>query len=97
MRTQRCAYCDWKPGVSPEGFIANHYKGSELCLGSNFVASRMALLVGDIAELKLDALGAKMTVCGICGVRTELRTAHRHRGSWIGDECCWDERLRVTE
>lgn len=24
-------------------------------------------------------------------------TAHLHQGKYIGDECCWDERFKITE
>jgi hypothetical protein len=35
--------------------------------------------------------------CALCGQRTAAAAAHRHDGGFIGDECCWDERLRATE
>lgn len=35
--------------------------------------------------------------CKFCGREVPQATAHRHRDAWVGDECCWDERLRVTE
>lgn len=35
--------------------------------------------------------------CKLCGEEAPVKTAHRHSGGWIGDECCWDERLRRTE
>lgn len=35
--------------------------------------------------------------CALCGELVNKLTAHRHQGKWIGDECCWDERLRSTE
>jgi ribosomal protein S27E len=36
-------------------------------------------------------------ICSICGNRTPESTAHLHAGDWIGDTCCWDERLRSSE
>lgn len=36
-------------------------------------------------------------MCCLCGELCDSRTAHLHRGRWIGNECCWDERLRATE
>jgi len=36
-------------------------------------------------------------ICKICGKLTPGHTAHRHQGHLIGDECCWDERLRASE
>jgi len=35
--------------------------------------------------------------CKICGKPCDAETAHRHQGEYVGDECCWDERLRAAE
>jgi len=35
--------------------------------------------------------------CCTCGEPCLLSTAHLHQGQWIGDECCWEERLRSSE
>jgi hypothetical protein len=35
--------------------------------------------------------------CSMCGKKVQVLTAHLHQGKYIGDECCWDERLRTTE
>lgn len=35
--------------------------------------------------------------CCLCGEQRLASTAHRHQDTWIGDECCWDERLRSSE
>lgn len=35
--------------------------------------------------------------CALCNRLVSGRCAHRHQGLWIGDECCWDERLRSSE
>lgn len=35
--------------------------------------------------------------CKMCGKPCKASDAHLHQGSFIGDECCWDERLRSTE
>jgi hypothetical protein len=35
--------------------------------------------------------------CKFCGEDVPADTAHLHDGSWVGDECCWDERLKSTE
>jgi hypothetical protein len=43
-----------------------------------------------------DASPSNVT-CAICRQRCAARTAHLHQGQWIGDECCWDERLRSSE
>lgn len=34
--------------------------------------------------------------CSYCGFPCSSKNAHSHHGEIIG-ECCWDERLRMTE
>ena len=49
-----------------------------------------------------DTSDQKVT-CYLCGKPTPAKTAHIHQTDpsgptgWIGDECCWDERLRGSE
>ncbi|WP_218253554.1 hypothetical protein, partial [Candidatus Magnetobacterium casense] len=40
---------------------------------------------------------ANTVVCHLCGKRVPSKTAHLHQERWIGDACCWDERLRSSE
>jgi hypothetical protein len=35
--------------------------------------------------------------CRFCDDAVPLVTAHLLQGSWVGDACCWDERLRASE
>lgn len=35
--------------------------------------------------------------CSICRKECAAKMAHIHQEQWIGDECCWDERLRASE
>jgi hypothetical protein len=35
--------------------------------------------------------------CKFCHKEVDAKTAHLHQNEWVGDECCWDERLRSTE
>ena len=37
------------------------------------------------------------TTCALCGEKCEAAKAHAHHGWTIGDECCWDDRLRSVE
>ncbi|WP_067819901.1 hypothetical protein [Actinomadura kijaniata] len=39
----------------------------------------------------------KAVPCKFCNKSVNATTAHRHDDGWVGDECCWDERLRATE
>lgn len=40
---------------------------------------------------------ANAVKCSLCNRDTSAKTAHVHQGEWIGDDCCWDERLRSSE
>ena len=45
-----------------------------------------------------DVVASPATViCKFCHAIVPEATAHLHQGEWVGDECCWDERLRTTE
>ncbi len=35
--------------------------------------------------------------CRLCRKPCRAATAHIHGSDWVGDECCWDERLRTAE
>ena len=35
--------------------------------------------------------------CSICGAPCTAADAHLHQDKWIGDECCWDDRLHGSE
>ena len=35
--------------------------------------------------------------CKFCHEQVAAVTAHWHDGDWVGDACCWDERLRSSE
>ena len=56
-------------------------------------------------ERKVDALKLKEELglstpgitCKLCKELCNADQAHLHQGEWIGDECCWDERLRASE
>ena len=37
------------------------------------------------------------TTCSLCGNPCDARKAHLHQGKLVGDECCWDERLKASE
>ena len=39
----------------------------------------------------------ELVMCELCKSMVPRVTAHMHQNGWIGDECCWDERLRTTE
>ena len=36
-------------------------------------------------------------VCSICHKEIDAMTAHSHQNEWIGNDCCWDERLKASE
>lgn len=65
----------------------------------------MALaMLGEFAEnakVYIKALKAMKPIplvsCQFCHNDVPSTTAHRHGKGWVGDECCWDEKLRTTE
>ena len=59
--------------------------------------SEKALLQAAAHGKALDGDHSEMVVCSVCHDECAAKTAHLHQGEWIGDECCWDERLRSTE
>ena len=48
-----------------------------------------------IADI-LEDLRRPTVACKFCGRAAYAHIAHLHQGGWVG-ECCWDERLRMTE
>jgi hypothetical protein len=57
-------------------------------------ASKLNDFYGDNPALAKSGVGIPCSVCGKC---CDPSTAHLHQGKWIGDECCWDERLKSSE
>lgn len=49
-----------------------------------------------VAEL-CQSLRPPSVPCSVCANDCAAARAHRHQGQYIGDECCWDERLRLSE
>ena len=37
------------------------------------------------------------TRCSVCRRWCNAAKVHVHQGAYVGDECCWDERLRASE
>ena len=50
-----------------------------------------------VRDLHQRSRRADSVTCAICHRACCAKTAHLHSGQWIGDECCWDERLRASE
>lgn len=44
----------------------------------------------------MDETGNELVNCSICGHGTPIDDAHLHQNEWVG-ECCWDDRLKITE
>ena len=50
------------------------------------------------AALDEGEVGPKKTVeCSLCGKPCSAMKARLHQGKWVGDECCWDDRLKASE
>lgn len=55
---------------------------------------------GEVEEMKplfISKVKKQLTTCCLCHRSIATKTAHLHQGELIGDECCWDERLRLSE
>lgn len=51
----------------------------------------------DVARVLLEPdLRRPMTTCCLCHADIYVHMAHSHQGKPVG-ECCWDERLRITQ
>lgn len=65
--------------------------------GVNIVSDGAQILMV-FQERKPDASDEAIKVpCKLCSKQVDFKTAHLHQGAYVGDECCWDERLRATE
>lgn len=51
----------------------------------------------DVIEDAIQMLEIDRVDCSFCDRPVPAATAHLHQGEWVGDECCFDERLRASE
>lgn len=47
-------------------------------------------------EVEEDDPEEETVACTFCHKQVSATAAHLHQGSWVGDDCCWNERLRST-
>jgi hypothetical protein len=84
-------------------YDANDEGGEALNLGGSFDELPSVKVVRIyLAELgKQDQVAAEpaegTVPCKFCAKDVSAKTAHLHQGQWIGDECCWDDRLKASE
>lgn len=64
-------------------------------LGDDANAEQRAALAA--MRARANELDGDRVWCKFCGHQVSAVTAHLHQGEWVGDECCWDERLKMTE
>lgn len=50
-----------------------------------------------IWSVEEDTVEEDTVECSLCGRQVPSGTAHLHQDEYIGEECCWDERLRSSE
>uniref|UniRef100_A0A6M3IMI3 Uncharacterized protein n=1 Tax=viral metagenome TaxID=1070528 RepID=A0A6M3IMI3_9ZZZZ len=75
---------DWKDEVNNDDTNLGYWDWVEHQIESN--------------ETEKSAKSKKLTVdCCLCGNPCDAVMAHYHQKKYIGDECCWDERLRSSE
>jgi len=56
-----------------------------------------AALLGYRVQAAAPTDSDRLVRCQFCRQMVPTDTAHLHGGDWVGDECCWDERLRSSE
>jgi hypothetical protein len=44
-----------------------------------------------------DEPAGDLLLCRFCQRQVPAKTAHLYQGGWVGDQCCWDERLRSSQ
>jgi peroxiredoxin family protein len=77
----RCAICGWIDEADPTNPTVREWHGDSF--GNE--------------DVDINDMASEPTVmCKLCQKQVPARTAHRHDGGYVGDEC-WDERLRSTE
>ena len=94
-------YTMGKPFPYDEAFW-NHLRETlaEDCLLAGVSWDEKSLTRGECAkevENLDELLEGVETTCALCGEKCEAAKAHAHHGWTIGDECCWDARLRSVE
>ena len=109
MKTEKLVHVATVPASAAGGCSACHDRTggrvAEVLLGDperTAVSVRLcrgcAEYVGKELLRQFKTVTDKSTVtCTICGKDCAAATAHLHQGQWIGDECCWDDRLRASE
>jgi hypothetical protein len=65
-------------------------------LDEAYTKARTRSVLDTIDEQETEIEEADQVECKFCGQMVPASTANWHAGSWVGDECCWDERLRST-
>lgn len=55
------------------------------------------LVLEVIEEALVEVINPEKVACKFCSHMVPTRTAHLHQGGYVGDGCCWDERLRMSE
>lgn len=53
--------------------------------------------VREHARRVLIDLHIELVDCRFCHQPTPAHTAHSYQGGWVGDDCCWEERLRSSQ
>lgn len=60
--------------------------------------SEVARIGGSVTAFRKEIDERSTTVCcKFCHEQVPAKTAHLHQEGLVGDECCWDERLRSSE
>jgi len=89
-KLEKCPTCDRITEDLQEWWSAGEWIGDEFYAYDN----------GDkyCSEYCAEKASVWLVECSVCGVLCNVKTAHLNQeDEYIGDECCWDERLKSSE
>jgi len=55
------------------------------------------LMISNVFRRRVTKQELPECICSICHAPCNPVTAHLHQGEYIGDECCWDDRMKASE
>ena len=96
---RRCIDADERAAEAVRERVIEDKSGEAAGICNDGAAAMLAYLqeggttVDEVAELVRE----RVATCSLCHLPCRRDEAHWHAGEIIGDECCWDERLRASE
>ena len=54
-------------------------------------------VIGEVVNKVMEHYQDMFIECSLCGCLCDREKSHLHQGGIIGDNCCWDDRLKASE